>query len=108
MPGVWADVERAAGHAAVYLHTPLPEIVRTIRIVLARGSLRAAEEHRAHLRDHRGVDPSVVRRAPKARFPRPGTGARLMTLTSGAMGAADRPLPSLLDLLPRTACRVVS
>jgi hypothetical protein len=31
-----------------HLHTPLPEIVRTIRIVMARGSLRAAEELTGH------------------------------------------------------------
>jgi hypothetical protein len=30
------------------LHTPLPEIVRTIRVVMARGSLRAAEELTGH------------------------------------------------------------
>src|SRR5215470_18470820 len=30
------------------LHTPLPEIVRAIRIVLRRGSLRAAEELTGH------------------------------------------------------------
>jgi hypothetical protein len=34
-----------------HLHPPLPEIVRTIRIVLARGSLRAAEELTGHNSD---------------------------------------------------------
>jgi transposase-like protein len=36
------------GTPLFHLHTPLPEIVRTIRIVLARGSLRAAEELTGH------------------------------------------------------------
>jgi hypothetical protein len=31
-----------------HLHTPVPEIVRTIRVVMARGSLRAAEELTGH------------------------------------------------------------
>ena len=31
-----------------HLHTPLSEIVRTFRIVMARGSLRAAEEPTGH------------------------------------------------------------
>lgn len=31
-----------------HLHTPLAEIVRTIRIVMSRGSLRAAEEQTGH------------------------------------------------------------
>jgi transposase-like protein len=36
------------GTPLFHLHTPLPEIVRTIRIVMARGSLRAAEELTGH------------------------------------------------------------
>ena len=36
------------GTPLFHLHTPLPEIVRTIRIVMARGSLRAAEEVTGH------------------------------------------------------------
>jgi transposase-like protein len=36
------------GTPLFHLHTPLPEIVHTIRIVMARGSLRAAEELTGH------------------------------------------------------------
>ena len=36
------------GTPLYHLHTPLPEIVRTIRVVLRRGSLRAAEELTGH------------------------------------------------------------
>jgi transposase-like protein len=36
------------GTPMFHLHTPLAEIVRTIRIVMARGSLRAAEELTGH------------------------------------------------------------
>jgi transposase-like protein len=36
------------GTPLFHRHTPLPEIVRTIRIVLARGSRRAAEELTGH------------------------------------------------------------
>jgi transposase-like protein len=36
------------GTPLFHLHTSIPEIVRTIRIVLARGSLRAAEELTGH------------------------------------------------------------
>jgi hypothetical protein len=36
------------GTPLFHLHTPLPEIVRTIRIVLARGILRAAEGLTGH------------------------------------------------------------
>ena len=39
------------GTPVFHLHTPLPEIVRTIRIVLARGSLSAAEELTGHNRE---------------------------------------------------------
>lgn len=41
----WNDL---LGTPLFHLHTPLPEIVRTIRIVMARGSLRAAEELTGH------------------------------------------------------------
>jgi transposase-like protein len=37
-----------AGTPLFRLHTPLPEIVRAIQIVLRRGSLRAAEEQTGH------------------------------------------------------------
>jgi hypothetical protein len=43
-----ADLERVARHPLLHLRTPLLEIVRKIRIVLARGSLRAAEEQTGH------------------------------------------------------------
>jgi transposase-like protein len=36
------------GTPLFHLHPPLPEIVHTIRIVMARGSLRAAEEQTGH------------------------------------------------------------
>jgi len=36
------------GTPLFHLHTSLPEIIRTIRIVLSRGSLRAAEEQTGH------------------------------------------------------------
>jgi transposase-like protein len=36
------------GTPLFHLHTPLPEIVRAILIVLHRGSLRAAEEQTGH------------------------------------------------------------
>jgi transposase-like protein len=36
------------GTPLYHLHTPLPEIVRAILIVLRRGSLRAAEEQTGH------------------------------------------------------------
>lgn len=36
------------GTPLFHLHTPLPEIVRTIRMVMSRGSLRAAEELTGH------------------------------------------------------------
>ena len=36
------------GTPLFHLHTPLPEIVRAIMIVLRRGSLRAAEEQTGH------------------------------------------------------------
>jgi transposase-like protein len=41
----WNDL---LGTPLFHLHTPLPEIVRSIRIVLHRGSLRAAEEQTGH------------------------------------------------------------
>jgi hypothetical protein len=36
------------GTPLFHLHTPLPEIVRAIMVVLRRGSLRAAEEQTGH------------------------------------------------------------
>ena len=36
------------GTPLYHLHTPLPEIVRAIQVVLRRGSLRAAEEQTGH------------------------------------------------------------
>ena len=36
------------GTPLFHLHTPLPEIVRAIRVVVRRGSLRAAEEQTGH------------------------------------------------------------
>ncbi len=36
------------GTPVSHLHTPLPEIVRIMRIVMSRGSLRAAEEQSGH------------------------------------------------------------
>src|SRR6058998_2226201 len=36
------------GTPLFHLHTPLPEIVRAILVVLRRGSLRAAEEQTGH------------------------------------------------------------
>ena len=36
------------GAPLFHLHTPLPEIVRAILVVLRRGSLRAAEEQTGH------------------------------------------------------------
>ena len=36
------------GTPVFHLHTPLPEIVRSVMIVLRRGSLRAAEEQTGH------------------------------------------------------------
>lgn len=46
------DCERTfagtVGTPLFHLHTPLPEIVRAIMIVLRRGSLRAAEEQTGH------------------------------------------------------------
>ncbi len=39
------------GTPLFHLHTPLSEIVRTFRIVMARGSLRAAEEPTGHNHD---------------------------------------------------------
>lgn len=36
------------GTPLFHLHTPLPEIVRAIRVVMRRGSLRAAEELTGH------------------------------------------------------------
>jgi transposase-like protein len=41
----WNDL---LGTPLFHLHTPLAEIVRTIRIVMNRGSLRAAEEQTGH------------------------------------------------------------
>lgn len=41
----WAET---TGTPVFHLHTPLAEIVRAIRIVLRRGSLRAAEEQTGH------------------------------------------------------------
>lgn len=47
-PGCRRTWNALPGTPLFHLHTPLPEIVRTIRIVLARGSLRAAEELTGH------------------------------------------------------------
>jgi transposase-like protein len=47
-PGCGRTWNALLGTPLFHLHTPLPEIVRTIRVVLARGSLRAAEELTGH------------------------------------------------------------
>ena len=47
-PGCRRTWNALLGTPLFHLHTPLPEIVRTIRIVMARGSLRAAEELTGH------------------------------------------------------------